>query len=106
MSQRSIFVRIAMHIAGIVLLILGIAGFFLPILQGVLFTFFALIVLASANSWVRRRLDGWLDRHPRADRAFWKSKLFLRRVGGRGRKKDRPREREEAAQRRREAASC
>jgi hypothetical protein len=104
MSHRSFVVRMLMHLAGILLLILGIAGFFLPILQGVLFTFLALIILAAANGWVRRRLDSWLDGHPRVDRLFWKSSLLLRRVRGRGRAKDRPREREEAAQRRREAA--
>jgi hypothetical protein len=105
LSHRSIWVRVALHFAGILLLFLGILGFFLPILQGFLFTFLGLLVLAAANGWVRRRLDRWLDGHPRMDRLYWKTVVFARRRFGppRGARR-RAAEREQAAHRERQAA--
>ena len=49
---------------GICLLVLGIAGLFLPILQGVLFLFLALALLATESRHARRVVETLKRRHP------------------------------------------
>lgn len=44
--------------AGVVLLVLGIAGLFLPVLQGILF----LVLAAAVLSLTSERVYGWLHR--------------------------------------------
>jgi uncharacterized protein len=56
--------RITKVIAGLCLLVLGIAGLFLPILQGVLFIFLALALLATESRRVQVLLDTLKRRHP------------------------------------------
>lgn len=55
---------------GILFLVLGIAGLFLPILQGILFIIVGLVLLAPYNPFIRRQLDAIHARYPRMyDRA-------------------------------------
>jgi uncharacterized membrane protein YbaN (DUF454 family) len=103
MHTYPMWARVVLHVVGFVLLLLGIVGFFLPILQGVLFTFLGLVVLASVNPWLRRKADRWLDSHPRMDRLYWKTVRFWRRL--RGKDRGRARKREETAERQGQAAA-
>jgi uncharacterized membrane protein YbaN (DUF454 family) len=107
MHTYPMWARVLLHVAAILLLILGFIGFFVPILQGFLFTFLGLIVLASVNPWLRRRTDRWLDAHPRMDRLYWKTVRAWRRIRG---KKDarsvrQARQREQASERQGHAAA-
>jgi uncharacterized membrane protein YbaN (DUF454 family) len=54
-------------------LVLGALGMFLPILQGFLFLFVGLIILARHAPWAERVLDYLRQRSPRLDRAIAKA---------------------------------
>ena len=56
--------RMAKVVAGVCLLILGVVGLFLPILQGVLFLFLGLAVLATENRHAREVVETLKRRHP------------------------------------------
>lgn len=58
--------RIVRISAGIVFLVLGFAGLFLPILQGILFIIIGLILLAPYSRCIRRGLIGLRKRYPKA----------------------------------------
>ena len=71
--------RVAKITAGICLLILGVAGLFLPILQGVLFLFLALALLATESRLARSVLESLKRRHPGPWRQAEKSKAWISR---------------------------
>jgi hypothetical protein len=48
-------------------LVLGVLGMFLPILQGFLFLFIGLIILARHAPWAQRLLDRIRHQHPKFD---------------------------------------
>lgn len=50
---------------GWVFLILGIAGFFLPILQGFLFVFIGLAILSSRSELAKRMLERLKTKYPK-----------------------------------------
>ncbi|MBA4543920.1 MULTISPECIES: PGPGW domain-containing protein [Thermoactinomyces] len=56
------------HVIKVVLgwtfLVLGIIGFFVPILQGFLFTLIGLILLSQTTPWAKRLLDRLRRRYP------------------------------------------
>ena len=52
-------------IAGWVFVVLGIAGLFLPILQGILFLMVGLFLLSKKAPWARRLLNRLRSRYPR-----------------------------------------
>jgi uncharacterized membrane protein YbaN (DUF454 family) len=55
---------------GWLFILLGIAGLFLPVLQGVLFLFIGLLILSSEYVWAHRILSHLRARFPRlAERA-------------------------------------
>lgn len=56
--------RIALIASGWVFLLLGIAGLFLPILQGILFIMIGLTILATEYHWARRLIAKALHRFP------------------------------------------
>lgn len=56
--------RMTKIVAGISLLVLGVIGLFLPILQGVLFLFLGLAVLATENRHAREVVETLKRRHP------------------------------------------
>jgi Putative transmembrane protein (PGPGW) len=49
--------RVAVTIAGFALLLLGVIGLFLPVLQGWLFIILGLVVLSTEYVWARRLLE-------------------------------------------------
>jgi uncharacterized membrane protein YbaN (DUF454 family) len=58
---------------GYTFLVLGVLGMFLPILQGFLFLFIGLIILARHAPWARRLLDRIRQHHPKFDEAITKA---------------------------------
>lgn len=58
---------IVMQTIGYTFLVLGLLGMFLPILQGFLFLFVGLIILAGHATWAKRLLETLRARHPRVD---------------------------------------
>jgi uncharacterized protein len=59
--------RIALIVTGWTFLLLGFAGLFLPILQGILFILIGLTILATEYDWARRLISKLLKRFPEAD---------------------------------------
>ena len=58
---------------GYFFLVLGVLGMFLPILQGFLFLFVGLIILARHAPWAERLLGYLRQKSPRLDRAIAKA---------------------------------
>jgi uncharacterized protein len=58
---------------GYFFLVLGVLGMFLPILQGFLFLFVGLIILARHAPWAERLLNYLRQKSPRLDRAIAKA---------------------------------
>jgi uncharacterized membrane protein YbaN (DUF454 family) len=59
--------RILLIVLGWVFLLLGIAGLFLPILQGILFILIGLSILATEYHWARRWIAHLGRRFPAVD---------------------------------------
>lgn len=59
--------RIAIIIIGWVFIALGIAGLFLPVLQGILFLLVGLVILSTEYHWARRLLGYVRNRFPKLD---------------------------------------
>lgn len=76
--------RILVLIVGWAFILLGIAGLFLPILQGVLFLLVGLIILSSEYVWAHHLLTRLKERFPKlgrtADQATEKAKVWLQRL--------------------------
>jgi Flp pilus assembly protein TadB len=70
--------RILLHIAGIGLILLGIIGLFLPILQGVLMIIAGIGLLSMVNPGVKRRVEGLEKRFPKQAAYFNRLKKKLR----------------------------
>ena len=64
---------------GFVFLVLGIAGLFLPLLQGILFIIIGLLLLAPYSPFIRKRLDAFKLRHPAMYR---KSQAVKKKLAG------------------------
>lgn len=67
--------------------LLGIAGLFLPFLQGVIFLFVGLVLLAREHAWARRLFGRLKQRFPRvaaaAEAAEARAKAMMRRIAER-----------------------
>jgi len=78
--------RILILGAGWGCILLGIAGLFLPILQGVLFLLIGLVILSTEYIWAHRLLAKVRERFPKighvADQATAKATGWLRRLSG------------------------
>lgn len=65
-------------------ILLGIAGLFLPVLQGVLFLLIGLIILSSEYAWAHHLLHKLRSRFPKlsanAERASEKAAAWLHRI--------------------------
>ena len=72
--------------AGWAFVALGVAGLFLPVLQGVLFLLIGLIILSSEYVWAHHLLARLLERFPKlhrlADRARQKASKVTGRPAG------------------------
>ena len=62
--------RIAIIATGWLFIALGIAGLFLPILQGILFLLVGLVILSTEYHWARRLLGYVRNRFPKLDRVI------------------------------------
>jgi uncharacterized membrane protein YbaN (DUF454 family) len=82
------FKRVLLLAAGWGFILLGIAGLFLPVLQGVLFILIGLTLLSTQYSWAHRLLARARHRFPKvgqtADRAAERASAWLRRISHRG----------------------
>jgi uncharacterized membrane protein YbaN (DUF454 family) len=74
---------ILMQGLGYLFLVLGVLGLFLPFLQGFLFLFIGLIILARYAAWARRLLDDLRARHPRIDQGIDRAEAKLAEWGER-----------------------
>ena len=64
--ERTLLKRIALLTLGWTLIVLGVAGLFLPFLQGILFILAGLWVLSRESEWAHRLFVRLGDRFPRA----------------------------------------
>ncbi|MGB1547392.1 MAG: hypothetical protein ACPHIA_02505 [Alphaproteobacteria bacterium] len=64
------------RVLGVLFLIAGVAGLFLPILQGILFLIIGTLLLAGESIWVRRKIAGLSRRYPDIYATFrrWRKK--------------------------------
>ena len=63
------------QVLGYSFLVLGVLGMFLPILQGFLFLFVGLIILAGHAPWAERLLNYLRQKSPRLDRGIAKAEV-------------------------------
>jgi uncharacterized membrane protein YbaN (DUF454 family) len=86
--------RIMVLIVGWGFILLGIAGLFLPVLQGILFLLIGLIILSSEYVWAHHLLGRLKTRFPKvahqAERAKERAHLWLRRITGKAPDPDAP----------------
>lgn len=79
--------RIVVLALGWMFILLGVAGLFLPVLQGILFLFIGLIILSTEYVWAHHLLRRVRERFPglarQADHAKERAHVWLRRVTGR-----------------------
>ena len=75
--------RAAMLLLGWAFILLGIAGLFLPILQGVLFLLIGLLILSTEYVWAHRLLQRLKQRFPAVaaqfDKAVAKAQRWMHR---------------------------
>ena len=57
--------RVAMLVVGCAFILLGIAGLFLPVLQGILFLLIGLFILSSEYVWSHKLLHKIEERFPK-----------------------------------------
>ena len=73
-------------VVGWAFILLGIAGLFLPVLQGILFLMIGLIILSTEYAWAPHLLGKVRARFPKvaeaADHAKAKAEHWLRRIHG------------------------
>lgn len=78
--------RVAVLVAGWAFILLGIAGLFLPVLQGILFLLVGLIILSSEYVWAHKLLMRLKARFPKlavhADSAHRRAERIMRRWFG------------------------
>jgi len=69
--------RIGLLIIGWLLVVLGIIGLFLPILQGILFVLIGLAILSSRSETIKRLLKHLEERYPQHHEKIevWKERL-------------------------------
>lgn len=79
--------RIVVLALGWMFILLGLAGLFLPVLQGVLFLFIGLIILSTEYVWAHHLLGRLRERFPglagHADHAKERAHAWLQRISGR-----------------------
>ena len=71
--------RIAILILAWLFILLGIAGLFLPFLQGILFLLVGVLLLSRESEWARRHLDRLRARYPMLDRYMGEAEAWSRK---------------------------
>jgi uncharacterized membrane protein YbaN (DUF454 family) len=83
---KNYFKRVLLLVVGWAFILLGIAGLFLPILQGVLFILIGLTILSTQYAWARRWMTKLRNRFPKisdaADRTMKKGAAWWHRLLG------------------------
>jgi len=86
--MRAAAKRLGVLLLGWAFILLGIAGLFLPVLQGILFLLIGLIILSSEYVWAHKLLQRLRNRFPgiarKADEAQVRAAGWMRRVFGQG----------------------
>ncbi len=82
--MRAAAKRLAVLLLGWAFVLLGIAGLFLPVLQGILFILVGLIILSSEYVWAHKLVQRLRGRFPsiarKADEAQARASSWMRRV--------------------------
>ena len=82
--MRAAAKRLAVLLVGWGFVLLGIAGLFLPVLQGILFLLIGLIILSSEYVWAHKLLQRLRQRFPsvarKADEAQARAATWVRRI--------------------------
>lgn len=68
------FKRVAAIVIGWMLVVFGIAGLFLPFLQGILFLLIGLLILSREYHWARKLLANLRSRFPKLDSLLIKAR--------------------------------
>ena len=78
--------RLLLVLTGWAFVVLGIAGLFLPVLQGILFLLIGLMILSAEYTWAHKLLQKLRDRFPKigavADQASAKASAWVQRIFG------------------------
>lgn len=86
--MRAAAKRVGVLLLGWGFILLGIAGLFLPVLQGVLFLLIGLIILSSEYVWAHKLLQRLRGRFPsvarKAEEAQARAAAWMRRMFGQG----------------------
>ena len=77
--MRARLKRIAIEVVGWIFIVLGIAGLFLPVLQGILFLLIGFFILSTQYAWAHRLLDRLRERFPKVAEQFDKAKVKVER---------------------------
>ena len=64
--------RVMLLILGWSFMVLGVAGLFLPVLQGILFLMIGLVILSTEYKWARRWVNSLFRKYPEAHRRMHK----------------------------------
>ncbi len=84
--MRTAAKRVVALLLGWAFVLLGIAGLFLPVLQGILFLLVGLIILSSEYVWAHKLVQRLRGRFPgiarKADEAQARASNLMRRVFG------------------------
>ena len=74
--------RVLILSSGSFFILLGIAGLFLPFLQGILFLIVGLVILSKESKTAHRILEYWKERHPELHSKIEELKKKLKRCLG------------------------
>lgn len=77
------FVRVALQIGALILLIGGVIGLFLPFLQGIVMIVLGLYLLSISSASFKTRMDRYLSRYPRAKSHVDRQHARISKVFGR-----------------------
>ncbi|MCE5251578.1 hypothetical protein LLG96_15315 [bacterium] len=75
--------RFIRYVLGITFLVLGFAGLFLPVLQGILFLIIGLLILAPESRFIRRLIARCRLKYPAVFRQAARYKRKLKEIGRR-----------------------
>jgi uncharacterized membrane protein YbaN (DUF454 family) len=76
--RRSRTTRIALLTLGWVLLVIGIIGGLLPVIQGWPFGVAGAAILYVESRWVQRKVRRFRQRHPKFERTWLKARAWLK----------------------------
>ncbi len=74
--RRHRLVRLALLTLGWCLLVLGVVGGLLPVIQGWPFGVAGAVILYVESRWVQRQVRRWRQKHPKLDRTWLKARAW------------------------------